>query len=490
MHEKLKYDFEALTFDDVLLVPSASQVLPSSVDTSTNLAGVKLAVPLLSAPMDTVTEGDLAIALAREGGLGVIHRNLPVEEQARQVEKVKKSESWVVSDPITLASHEPVSRAYALMGERGVSGFPVVNEGRLVGILTQRDLRFTPHDSQRPVADFMTREVVTARPGVSLEQAKEILHAHRIEKLPLVREDGRLAGLITLKDISKAEHYPNATKDGEGRLRVAAAVGVNDENRVHALVKAGADLLCVDSAHGHAAGVLDAVRWIKRRYPELPVIGGNVSTEEGAEALIGAGADVVKVGQGPGSICSTRIVSGIGMPQVTAVWMCVKAAAAHGVPVIADGGIRYSGDIAKAIGAGAAAVMLGNLLAGTEETPGHVVFVGGRKYKRYRGMGSLGAMLEGGAARYGQAGVNSSKLVPEGVEGIVPYRGSVSEVVYQLVGGLRSGMGYCGTPTLRDLQKKARFVKISKAGQAESHPHSIQITSDAPNYSRPQDGQG
>lgn len=491
MHEKLKYDFEALTFDDVSLVPAESHVVPTQVDTSTTLAGIRLSAPILSAPMDTVTEAELAIALARAGGLGVIHRNLSIEAQAGHVERVKKAESWVVNDPITLCSSDPVSKAKTLMREHGFSGFPIVNDGRLVGILTGRDIRFQAEDSTRPVGDFMTRKVVTAPArNLTLPQAKELLHAHRIEKLPLVDEAGLLKGLITLKDISKSEQHPTATKDKEGRLRVAAAVGVNDDKRVEALVKAGVDLLVVDSAHGHSEGVLETIRRIKRYYPRLPIVGGNVSTEEGAEALISAGADVVKVGQGPGSICTTRVIAGIGMPQMTAVMLCAKAAKAHDVQIIADGGIRFSGDITKAIGAGASAVMLGNLLAGTEETPGHTVFVGGRKYKRYRGMGSVGAMLEGSKSRYGQECINTpSKLVPEGVEGIVPYRGTVGEVIYQLVGGLRAGMGYCGAANLKELQRKAKFVKLSKASQTESHPHSISLTQEAPNYAKP-DGPG
>ena len=475
---------EGLTFDDVLLVPQASDVIPSQVSLATYLTpDLKLNIPLMSAAMDTVTESRLAIAIAREGGIGIIHKNMTIEEQALHVDKVKRSEHGVITDPFFLEPENMVSDALALMEKYRISGVPITKEGKLVGILTNRDLRFESNFEQ-PIANIMTKDnLVTAPVGTSLEEAQKILGKHRIEKLPIVDDKGYLKGLITIKDIEKAIQYPNSARDKKGRLLVGAAVGVsiNTMERVDALVKAKVDVICVDSAHGHSKNILDMVRKIREKYPKLPIIAGNVATADATEALIEAGADVVKVGIGPGSICTTRVVAGIGMPQLTAVMDCAERAEKFGKKVIADGGIKYSGDITKAIGGGAAAVMIGSLFAGTLESPGEIEIYQGRNFKVYRGMGSLPAMASGSKDRYFQE--NAKKLVPEGVEGRVPYRGPLSEIVYQMCGGIRAGMGYCGMKTIDDLRKKAQFVKITNATLVESHPHDISITKESPNYS-------
>ncbi|MER2599095.1 MAG: IMP dehydrogenase [Caldilineales bacterium] len=483
---------EALTFDDVLLVPGFAEVLPAQVTIHTQLhERLPLNIPVLSAAMDTVTEARLAIALARQGGLGVIHRNLSPQQQAAEVDKVKRSEAGMIVDPITLRPDNTLADAEAIMARYHISGLPVTDNGKLVGILTNRDVRFATM-REAPVSAYMTAEkLITAPVGTSLEQAKAILHAHRIEKLPLVDEDFNLKGLITYKDILKKLDFPQAAVDGRGRLLVAAAVGVGVEleERLELLLDAGVDAAAIDTAHGHSAGVLHAIRRIKLLAPDLPVLAGNVVTAEGTEALIEAGADVVKVGVGAGSICTTRIVSGAGLPQMTAVAECARAAQRHGVPVIADGGIKYSGDIVKALAGGAAAVMLGSLLAGLEESPGDLVIYEGRRFKEYRGMGSLGAMKGRAGDRYASAQGDApqnlgtfGKLVPEGIEGQVPYKGTLADYMAQLTGGLRSGMGYVGATTLADLRSKARFARITNAGLLESHPHSIFITKEAPNY--------
>ncbi len=477
-----------LTFDDVCLVPAASDVVPAQVSTTTRLtSAIELAIPLMSAAMDTVTEARLAIAIAREGGLGVIHRNLSIEDQVTEVDKVKRSESGMIVDPVTLGPDDLVGAALDLMAKYRISGVPIVDgERRLVGILTNRDLRFED-DPKRRVSEVMTSTgLITAPEGTTLEQAQEILGRHRIEKLPVVDAAGRITGLITVKDINKKLKYPNATKDAQGRLRCAAAVGVGDDalERAEALVASGVDLLVVDTAHGHSSGVLDVVRKIKANLA-VAVAAGNIATGSAAAALIDAGADAVKVGVGPGSICTTRIVAGVGVPQLTAVQECALVAARHGVGIIADGGVRYSGDIAKAIGAGADVVMVGSLLAGVDETPGEIVLSKGERYKAYRGMGSLGAMNDRSFSkdRYFQGEVEvTDKVVPEGVEGRVPYKGPASKILYQLIGGLRSAMGYCGTHTIADLQRDARFVRMSPAGLREAHPHDVTITAEAPNY--------
>ena len=475
---------EGLTFDDVLLVPQASDIIPSQVTLATNLTpDLKLNIPLMSAAMDTVTESRLAIAMAREGGIGIIHKNMSIEEQALQVDKVKRSEHGVITDPFYLAPENMVSDALALMEKYRISGVPITKEGKLVGILTNRDLRFE-NNFEQPIANIMTKEnLVTAPVGTSLDEAQKILGKNRIEKLPIVDDEGYLKGLITIKDIEKAIQYPNSARDKNGRLLVGAAVGVsiNTLERVEALVKAKVDVICVDSAHGHSKNIIDMVRKIRQAYPKLPIIAGNVATADATEALIEAGADVVKVGIGPGSICTTRVVAGIGMPQLTAVMDCAERAEKFGKKVIADGGIKYSGDITKAIGGGAAAVMIGSLFAGTLESPGEIEIYQGRSFKVYRGMGSLPAMACGSKDRYFQE--NAKKLVPEGVEGRVPYRGALSEIVYQMCGGIRAGMGYCGMKTIDDLRKKAQFVKITSATLVESHPHDITITKESPNYS-------
>lgn len=473
----------ALTFDDVLLVPGASSILPSEVDLTTHLTkSIMLRAPLLSAAMDTVTEHQTAIAMARAGGIGIIHKNMGIEEQSREVERVKKSESGMIIDPITVNRNQSVAEVQEIMANYRVSGLPVLDGDKLVGIVTNRDLRFVS-DPELRVDDVMTsKNLVTAPVGIDQAHSKALLHEHRIEKLLVVDEDGRLKGLITIKDIEKVRQYPNSAKDSMGRLLVGAAIGVGPDmmERTQALIRAKVDVVVLDSAHGHAKGILKAVREVKNAFPKLQLIAGNVATGAGTEALIDAGADAVKVGVGPGSICTTRIVAGVGVPQLTAVHDCVQAAAKHGIPIVADGGIKFSGDICKAIGAGAAAVMVGSLFAGTDETPGETFLYQGRKYKGYRGMGSIGAMKEGSSDRYFQN--KSSKLVPEGIEGKVPYRGPIAEVIYQLLGGLSSGMGYTGAATIRELQEKARFVRISPAGLRESHVHDVIITREAPNY--------
>ena len=477
-----------LTFDDVCLVPSASDVVPAQVSTATRLTStIELAIPLMSAAMDTVTEARLAIAIAREGGMGVIHRNLSIEDQVTEVDKVKRSESGMIVDPVTLGPDDLVGAALDLMSKYRISGVPIVDSSRrLVGILTNRDLRFE-NDPSRRVSEVMTSEgLVTAPEGTTLEQAQEILGRHRIEKLPVVDAEGRITGLITVKDINKKIKYPNATKDDQGRLRCAAAVGVGDDSleRAQALAASGVDLLVVDTAHGHSAGVLEVVRKIKANL-SVSVAAGNIATAAAAEALIDAGADAVKVGVGPGSICTTRIVAGVGVPQLTAVYECAVVAARHDVGIIADGGVRYSGDIAKAIGAGADVVMVGSLLAGVDETPGEIVMSKGERYKAYRGMGSLGAMNDRSFSkdRYFQGDVEvTEKVVPEGVEGRVPYKGPAGKILYQLTGGLRSAMGYCGAHTITELQRDAQFVRMSPAGLREAHPHDVTITAEAPNY--------
>lgn len=473
----------ALSFDDVLLVPGYSEVTPSQVDLSTRLTSqIKLNIPILSAAMDTVTESRMAIALAREGGLGIIHRNMSVERQAQEVDKVKRSEHGVISDPFYLSPEHSVSDAIALMEKYHISGVPVVSGGKLVGIITNRDIRFED-DYSKPISEVMTSEgLITAPVGTSLEEAMKIMARHKIEKLPLVDEEFRLRGLITLKDIEKTRKHPRAAKDAKGRLLAGAAVGAGPGtmDRVKALVDAGVDVLVVDSAHGHSAAVLDTVAKIKEKYPEKAVIAGNVATGEGALELVKRGADAVKVGVGPGSICTTRVVTGAGVPQLSAILDVARKLKELGVPIIADGGIRYSGDITKALAAGADCVMLGSLLAGTDESPGEMEIWQGRSFKVYRGMGSLGAMKEGSADRYFQE--PSSKLVPEGIEGRVPYKGPLAETIYQLLGGVKAGMGYCGAKNIPELHEKARFVRITPAGLRESHPHDVYITKEAPNY--------
>jgi len=474
----------ALTFDDVLLVPGASTVLPSDVDLTSRLTrSIELRAPLLSAAMDTVTEHQTAIAMAREGGIGIIHKNMTIEKQAREVERVKKSESGMIVDPITVTRNQSVAEVQEVMANYRISGLPVLDGDKLVGIVTNRDLRFVSDPDLR-VNDVMTsKNLVTAPVGIDLAHSKALLHEHRIEKLLVVDEDGHLKGLITIKDIEKVKQYPNSAKDSMGRLLAGAAIGVGQDmlKRTEALVQAKVDVIVLDSAHGHSAGILQAVQEVKAAFPDLQVIAGNVATAGGTEALIAAGADAVKVGVGPGSICTTRIVAGVGVPQLTALQDCVQAAVKKGIPIIADGGIKFSGDICKAIAIGANAVMVGSLFAGTDETPGETFLYQGRKYKGYRGMGSIGAMKEGSSDRYFQS-TNSSKLVPEGIEGKVPYRGPIAEVIYQLLGGLRSGMGYTGAATIKELQKKAQFVRISTAGLRESHVHDVIITREAPNY--------
>ncbi|MFZ1082734.1 MAG: IMP dehydrogenase [Candidatus Kryptoniota bacterium] len=477
---------DALTFDDVLLVPNYSTVLPRETEVRTKLTkGIQLNIPLVSAAMDTVTESELAIALAREGGVGIVHKNFSIEKQAEEVDHVKRSESGMISDPVTLGPGHAVSEAIALMNKYHISGIPIVNGEMLVGILTNRDLRFVDHHDRR-VSDYMTKEnLVTARVGTTLEDAEKILQKHKVEKLPVVDAVGKLRGLITYKDIQKKKKYPNACKDERGRLRVGAAVGVKAEtvDRVEALAKAGADLVIVDTAHGHSRGVIDMIKKLKNKFPGLQLVAGNVGTKEGTIELIKAGVDGVKVGIGPGSICTTRIVAGIGIPQITAVMECSAAAAKYKVPIIADGGIKQTGDIAKAIAAGADSVMIGNLFAGVEESPGEKILYEGRAYKTYRGMGSLEAMKAGSSDRYFQDVEDDiKKLVPEGIEGRVPYRGPISDTVYQMVGGLRAAMGYLGCKTIDELKKNGRFVRITSAGLSESHPHDVDIVQEAPNY--------
>ncbi|MCX7885041.1 MAG: IMP dehydrogenase [Caloramator sp.] len=474
---------QAYTFDDVLLVPQKSDVLPKDVDVSTYLTKtIKLNIPLMSAGMDTVTEAKMAIAMAREGGIGIIHKNMSIEEQAVEVDKVKRSEHGVITDPFHLTPEHTLKDADFLMGKYRISGVPIVEGTKLVGIITNRDIRFEK-DFSRKIKEVMTKDnLITASVGTTLDEAEQILREHKVEKLPLVDENYNLKGLITIKDIEKAVRFPNSAKDKKGRLLVGAAVGVTKDmmDRVTALKDAGVDVVVVDTAHGHSKGVLDAIYTIKSKYPELQVIGGNVATAEATEDLIKAGADCVKVGIGPGSICTTRVVAGVGVPQLTAVMDCAEKAIEHGIPIIADGGIKYSGDIIKALAAGASVVMMGSMLAGCEESPGDEEIYQGRKFKVYRGMGSIAAMQKGSKDRYFQE--DNKKLVPEGVEGRVAYKGAVADTLYQLIGGIRSGMGYCGSKTIYELWEKAQFVVQTSAGLRESHPHDIQITKEAPNY--------
>ncbi len=479
---------EALTFDDVLLVPGYSEVIPADISTDSRVTqSISLKIPFLSAAMDTVTEADMAIAVAREGGIGVVHKNMSPREQAAEVERVKRSESGMITKPITLEPHKTIEEALELMKHYRISGVPITKGKKLVGILTNRDLRFV-RDLTMKVTEVMTSEnLVTVPEGTTLEDAAEILHKHRIEKLLVVNGDGELRGLITVKDIQKKLDYPHSCKDEAGRLRVAAAVGVGPDTllRVDLLMEAGVDLLVVDTAHGHSRNVLDMVKGLKEKYPTCQILAGNIATGAAAQALIDAGADAVKVGIGPGSICTTRVVAGVGVPQITAIMDVAKVTQKHGIPLVADGGIRYSGDVAKAIAVGADVVMAGSLLAGTDESPGEKILYEGRVYKTYRGMGSLGAMQKGSKDRYFQGDITETeKLVPEGIEGRVPYKGKARDVLYQMVGGLRSGMGYCGCPNIADFQQKSELVRSTGAGMAESHPHDIQITKEAPNYGK------
>ncbi|ORX24460.1 IMP dehydrogenase [Thermoanaerobacterium sp. PSU-2] len=479
-----KFVKEGLTFDDVLLIPAKSDVLPKEVDTKTRLTNsIMLNIPLISAGMDTVTESSLAIAIAREGGIGIIHKNMSIERQALEVDRVKRSEHGVITNPFYLTPDHKIQDAVELMERYRISGVPITVGSKLVGIITNRDIRFESN-LDRPIKEVMTKEnLVTAPVGTTIDEAREILKKHKIEKLPLVDDDNNLKGLITIKDIEKAVEYPNSAKDSRGRLLVGAAVGVSADvmERVQALVDANVDVVVVDTAHGHSVGVLNTVEKIKNRFPDLQIIAGNVATAEATRDLIERGADCVKVGIGPGSICTTRVVAGIGVPQITAIYDCAEEADKYGIPVIADGGIKYSGDIVKAIAAGASTVMIGSLFAGTEESPGEVEIYQGRSYKVYRGMGSISAMKSGSSDRYFQEGMK--KLVPEGVEGRVPYKGPLKDTVYQMIGGLRAGMGYCGVHNIEELRTKTKFIKITNAGLTESHPHDIIITKEAPNYS-------
>lgn len=479
-----KFGKQGLTFDDVLLIPAHSDVLPRDVDVRTHLTqNVTLNIPVMSAGMDTVTEAEMAIAMAREGGIGVIHKNMSIDEQAREVKLVKRSEHGIIVDPIYLAPDNTLSDADELMNKYHISGVPITENGKLVGIITNRDMRFET-DLSRPISDIMTSKgLITAPEHTTMEDAKRILQAHRIEKLPLVDDDGHLKGLITIRDIEKMRKFPNSNKDSDGRLKVAAAIGVTSdvEDRVEALLDAKADVLVIDTAHGHSEGVLQTIRRLRKAFPHLELIAGNVATYDATKALIEAGVSAVKVGIGPGSICTTRVIAGIGVPQITAIYDCAKAAEGTGIPIIADGGIQYSGDIAKALGAGASCVMLGNLLAGTEEAPGEMIIYQGKNYKSYRGMGSLGAMQAGSKDRYFQQ--NAKKLVPEGIEGRIPYKGHVSDVLFQLIGGLRASMGYCGAKNIKAMNEDTQFIQITGAGLRESHPHDVSITKEAPNYS-------
>lgn len=479
-----KFGKQGLTFDDVLLIPAHSDVLPRDVDVCTHLTqNVTLNIPVMSAGMDTVTEAEMAIAMAREGGIGVIHKNMSIDEQAREVKLVKRSEHGIIVDPIYLAPDNTLSDADELMNKYHISGVPITENGKLVGIITNRDMRFET-DLSRPISDIMTSKgLITAPEHTTMEEAKRILQAHRIEKLPLVDDDGHLKGLITIRDIEKMRKFPNSNKDSDGRLKVAAAIGVTSdvEDRVEALLEAKADVLVIDTAHGHSEGVLQTIRRLRKAFPHLELIAGNVATYDATKALIEAGVSAVKVGIGPGSICTTRVIAGIGVPQITAIYDCAKAAEGTGIPIIADGGIQYSGDIAKALGAGASCVMLGNLLAGTEEAPGEMIIYQGKNYKSYRGMGSLGAMQAGSKDRYFQQ--NAKKLVPEGIEGRIPYKGHVSDVLFQLIGGLRASMGYCGAKNIKAMNEDTQFIQITGAGLRESHPHDVSITKEAPNYS-------
>jgi IMP dehydrogenase len=481
MQDRIAY--QGITFDDVLLEPAYSNTLPKDVDVRTQLTrNIRLNIPIVSSPMDTVTESELAIALAQEGGMGIIHKNMSIAEQTREVDKVKRSENGIITDPITLPPDETVGTARRIMEQHNVSGVPITVNGFLKGILTRRDLRFLTDNNQK-LSEVMTRDnLVTAPEHTTLAAAERILTENKVEKLLLVDEKYKLRGLITIKDIDKLANFPNACKDKRGRLRVGAAVGVYDLERAESLIRAGVDVLVVDSAHGHSSNVIETVAEIKRRF-EIDVIAGNVATAEGGRALITAGADALKVGIGPGSICTTRVISGVGVPQITAIYQVAQGRADNAVPLIADGGIRYSGDITKALAAGAHAVMLGGLFAGLAESPGHVIIYKGRSFKTYRGMGSLGAMMSGSGDRYRQESSNAAKLVPEGVEGRVPFKGQLAPFVYQLVGGLRAGMGYCGTRNIEELRTRARFILVSAATVQESHPHDIAITQEAPNYS-------
>ena len=487
MLDSNKFLFEALTYDDVLLLPAYSEVLPREVSTQTQLTrNITLNIPIVSAAMDTVTEAALAIALAQEGGIGIIHKNMRIEQQAAQVRKVKRSESGMIIDPVTLKDHQTLGDAQRIMKEFKIGGIPVIdNDGKLVGILTNRDLRFQKQTA-RPVSEIMTKaHLITAKEGITMEDAESILQEYKIEKLPIVDKNGKLIGLITYKDILKRKSHPLASKDSLGRLRVGAAVGVTPDllDRVQALVQVGVDVISIDTAHGHSKGVIDALKSVKKAFPNLDVIVGNIATGDAAKALAEAGADAVKVGVGPGSICTTRIIAGVGMPQLTAVYEAAKALKPYGIPLIADGGIRYSGDVAKAIAGGASTVMIGSLLAGTDEAPGEMIILEGRKFKSYRGMGSLEAMEDGSKDRYFQdAEDDIKKLVPEGIVGRVPFKGSVTEILYQMVGGLKAGMGYCGASSIEVMQE-AKFVKITSAGVKESHPHDVSISKEAPNYS-------
>ena len=479
-----KFEKEGFTFDDVLLVPQKSEVTPDMIELGTNLTKkVRLNIPIISAAMDTVTESSLAIAIAREGGLGVIHKNMTIEQQAMEVDKVKRNENGVIINPFYLSPDNTLEEADALMGKYKISGVPITVDGKLVGIFTNRDLRFES-DLTKRLGDCMTKDnLVTAPEGTTLEEAAVILQKKKVEKLPIVDENGMLKGLITIKDIEKSQKYPNSARDAQGRLVVGAAIGATQDvlERAKALIDAKVDVLVLDSAHGHSKNIIEAVKKVKTAFPEIPVIAGNIATAEAAEDLIQAGADAIKVGIGPGSICTTRVVAGIGVPQITAIFDCAQVAKKYGIPIIADGGIKYSGDLVKAIAAGADVVMIGSLFAGCEESPGECEIYQGRQFKVYRGMGSIAAMNKGSKDRYFQT--NTKKLVPEGVEGRVPYKGALCETIYQLLGGIRSGMGYCGTKTIPELKEKGKFVRITSAGLIESHPHDINITKEAPNYS-------
>jgi IMP dehydrogenase len=478
---------EAYTFDDVLIVPLKSDILPTEVRTNTRLTNkIELNIPIVSSAMDTVTESRLAIGLAQQGGIGIIHKNMPIEKQASEVDKVKRSESGMIVDPITMSPNDKIEDAVKLMAHYKISGVPITENGRLVGILTNRDLRFETR-FHLPIREVMTKEnLVTVPVGTTLEEAQRILHKHRIEKLLVVDRDQNLRGLITVKDITKKIKYPMSAKDDQGRLRIGAAIGPTGDylERAAELIRAKVDVIAIDTAHGHSSRVIEAVREVKKRFPELQLIAGNIATEEAARDLIKAGADAVKVGMGPGSICTTRVVSGVGMPQITAILSCARATREANIPLIADGGVKFSGDVTKALAAGADTVMIGSLFAGTDESPGETILYQGRTFKAYRGMGSLGAMQQGSRDRYGQESETPGKLVPEGIEGRVPYKGPVSSMVLQLVGGLRSGMGYCGVSTIEELQKNTRFMKITEASLRESHVHDVFITKEAPNYQR------
>ena len=477
---------EGLTFDDVLLIPQKSEIIPSQIDIKTKLTkDIELNIPLMSASMDTVTESKMAISMARQGGIGIIHKNMSIEEQASEVDRVKRSESGVIVDPFSLSKGHTIQDADNIMARYKISGVPIVDENNiLIGIITNRDIKFETDMTRRIEEAMTTKEhLVTAREGITLEEAKDILGKHRIEKLPIVDEEGNLKGLITIKDIEKKIQYPNSAKDKKGRLLCGAGVGITNDllERVDALYKAKVDIIVLDSAHGHSQNVINALKKVKAAYPDLPVIAGNVATAAGCEDLIKAGADCVKIGMGPGSICTTRVVAGIGVPQITAIMDCYEVAKKYDIPIIADGGIQYSGDIVKALAAGANVCMMGSMFAGTEESPGEIVLYAGRSYKTYRGMGSIAAMEDGSKDRYFQSG--QKKLVPEGVEGMVAYKGKAEDIVFQMIGGIKSGMGYCGAPTIEQLQANAEFVKITAASLKESHPHDIKITKEAPNYS-------